>query len=229
MPGITNATDATSGYSAGIGLVLFYLALLVVLIYVAIRIAFAPQAVVSLAMGPVQSIKYSWQLTRKRAVEVLGALGIGSAVAALLDIVFLYIHSATRSSTGLDLLVSLAELATVLVVATISFVVLAQRLSQFRSTVGHPHKVNYLINIAIFVVAIVLSSVSNSIEKSLTPTPLDLNQYYNSQTTPDDSSLQDELNQYYQDSQNMQDDSTNPYADPNYDPYADPSSDVQVN
>ncbi len=240
VPGIFNPADAMAAYSGGIGLILFYLVLLVFMIYAAIRLAFAPQAVVSLAMGPIQSLKYSWQLTKKRSVEVLGALGIASGVGALIDIVFLYIHSVTRSASGVDLLVSVVELVSILIVATISFAVLAQRLSQFRSTVGHPHKVNYFFNIAMFVVAIVLSSVSNSIEKSLSPAPLDLNQYYNSQNAlPNDSSLQDELNQYYQDSQNMQDstdpsgtplfDQNDPYSDPNYDPYAEPDPGVKVN
>jgi hypothetical protein len=239
MPGLLQPADAASAAASGLGLIAFYLVLLVVVVYAAIRLAFAPQAVVSLAMGPIQSIKYSWQLTRKRFVEVLGALGIASAVGTLLDIVFIYIHSATRSTLGVDLLVSLAEIAVILIVATVSFAVIAQRLSQFRSTVGQPHKVNYFFNIAVFVVAMVISSTANSIQKSMEPTPIptDFNQYYNSQTTtPDSSSLQDELNQYYQDSQNMQD-STDPYADPNYDPYsdpnydpyADPAPDVKVN
>ncbi len=236
MPGLVNATDAASAYAGGIGLIVFYIALLVVIIYAAMRLAFAPQAVVSLAMGPVQSIKYSWQLTRKRAVEVLGAIGIASAVGTLVDIVFIYIHSATRSTLGADLLVSLVEIAVGLIVATVTLAVIAQRLSQFRSTVGQPHKVNYFFNIAVFVVAMVISSTANSIEKSMQPAPLDLNQYYNSQnTTPDSSSLQDELNQYYQDSQNMQnstdpsDPNYDPYSDPNYDPYADPDPGVKVN
>lgn len=228
------ASTPSSAFGAFGGLMLFYLVALVALIYVGIRLSFAPLAVVALSMGPIQAIKYTWHVSRKRWWEILGVASIVSILSTVVGIVFVLLHNSLTAAPGADLIVSLLEIVAFLVFNVLGMAILAERLYQYRMAGENQatHKVNYMLNIGMFVLAIAASSIAGGMENSLinkntNPYGLPGNSIYQNDLNNSDS-LQQELDQYYQDSQNMQnDDLYNPYTDPES-PYYDPNYNAPI-
>jgi len=204
-----------SGPAAAILAMLLYIAFAVVFVYFAVRLALAPLIVVALGMGPVQSLKYSWAQTKHRFWEILGAVSVVAVFTTIIDIVFLYIHSSLKAAGGVDIVISLIEVAIVLFTNFITFAVLAERLNQFRHTdPSHQstHKINYLTNIGAFALAIFISIIASSIDQSLNPrtnllnnSDLSPNSSQSTDSDPDVNTdeLQKELEKYYQEGKDL--------------------------
>lgn len=219
MPATPVNFDA--GVASGLGLLAYFLVVLVVVIMVGLRLSFAPLAVVAEQMGPIKAFGYSWRLTKKRVWEILGVASLVGVAGTIASLVFLLLESLTQSATGLSLVFGILELVWGVALGVAGVAVIAERFNQANSAGQVHHKVNYTLNVAMFVLAIIVSLIASDIAKTVAPASPAYNLPSNFQnsnpSTPTEQQLQQELQKYYQDSQNMQNSapSTNlPTTDP---------------
>lgn len=171
-------------------LILYMLALVVACVIIGFRVSLAPFVVVSDNMGPVQSIKYSWKLLRRRTWELAGVLSPIAIAQLVIGTLFAGLRAATEDSTGLGLAISFIELVAAIALSFVAVAVVAQFYRQVRtaSETGAHHRVNYGLNVGVVAAAIVALFIASSIQSSLQPQPtIDLNNYTTPSSNLDDS------------------------------------------
>jgi len=200
-----------------IGIVLYLLVAVVVAFGVGLRLSFAALAVVAEKMNPIKAFGYSWQLTKKRTWEILGAASVIGTVGTIVNLLFLFLSNATQSASGISLVIGILELIWGIALGVGGVAVVAERFNQARSVGQSHHKVNYTLNVGMFVLALIVSLIVSDITKAISPAAPAFNLPSSSQDTnsnvPSDQQLQQELQKYYQDSLQNQTPSTQPSTD----------------
>lgn len=174
---------------------------------IAIRLTFASYMVVAEKLGPVQAIKQSWQLTRKRSWEIIGIISLIGVASLVIELVFIGLSAATNNSTGLSLSVSVVELLVNIATSLVAVAVIAQFYSQVKNAAasGVAHKVNYGLNIGMFGLLIIAALIGSGIQNALAPEPTPLESlnlqdsslYDDSPLPPEDTNLEDIYNDLY--------------------------------
>lgn len=203
-------------------------AFLIFILILTFRVALAQIALAGLKMGPVQSIKYSWQLTKGRTTEIMGIMGIILFVSAVTSVVFTILHVVSGAVPFIAGLFYFLELVVGMALSIVISAQFALRLEQMRSAT-HGHKVNVGQNVGIFAGAIVAIILAGVISNALMPPSTTSNdwleqlqqdqqyedtlndsQYYNDE-------LQQQLEDYYNRSQQLQEQYESQLQDYEYD------------
>lgn len=145
--------------------------LIVALLIVALRLAFAPLALVLSNLGPIQSIKYSWRLTKGRLWEILGLVGLLSIISSVLTLPGLLLEAALPTADAAINIIGVVQFIAMTAVTVVSMAVVVYFFDRVRHTAENniPHKANYGINIAWLAAALVVGIIMGNIENATRP------------------------------------------------------------
>ncbi|MGD8374386.1 MAG: hypothetical protein PVI21_06040 [Candidatus Woesebacteria bacterium] len=159
----------------------------VALFYFGIRLTFTIFAIVEEAMGPIQAIKRSWQITDGHFAETIGILAVGSLIVMLPTGI---LSALTLTTNGnVSSLIALINSLLALIIGTVTTVAIAERFEQLRQIADGKIKSTEKANIQNYL-AIVYVIVASIFVSIITPTQTytyDTYDIYNNDSYYDDS------------------------------------------